>query len=88
MGKITHGEFALALLALPFLSACIGGRRSESVVGPLTAVAFLGHIERRQSEQAFEKSRSYLEKALPVGTYRTWPAGMKQFVLVKGETVV
>ena len=27
-------------------------------------------------------------EALPVGTYGTWPAGMKHFVWVKGETVV
>lgn len=27
-------------------------------------------------------------EALPVGTYGTWPAGMKHFVVVKGETVV
>ncbi|MBM3982662.1 MAG: DUF4437 domain-containing protein [Planctomycetes bacterium] len=26
--------------------------------------------------------------ALPAGTYGTWPAGMKHFVWVKGETVV
>ena len=27
-------------------------------------------------------------EALPAGTYGTWPAGMKHFVWVKGETVV
>jgi hypothetical protein len=27
-------------------------------------------------------------EALPAGTYATWPAGMKHFVRVKGETVV
>ena len=27
-------------------------------------------------------------KAMPAGTYGTWPAGMKHFVWVKGETVV
>lgn len=27
-------------------------------------------------------------EALPVGTYGTWPAGMKHFVWTKGETVV
>lgn len=27
-------------------------------------------------------------EAMPVGTYGTWPAGMKHFVSVKGETVV
>ncbi len=27
-------------------------------------------------------------EALPVGTYGTWPVGMKHFVWVKGETVV
>ena len=27
-------------------------------------------------------------EALPVGTYGTWPPGMKHFVWVKGETVV
>lgn len=27
-------------------------------------------------------------KALPAGTYGTWPAGMKHYVWVKGETVV
>jgi len=27
-------------------------------------------------------------KTLPVGTYGTWPAGMKHYVWVKGETVV
>ena len=27
-------------------------------------------------------------EAMPAGTYGTWPAGMKHFVIVKGETVV
>jgi len=27
-------------------------------------------------------------EAMPAGTYGTWPAGMKHFVSVKGETVV
>lgn len=27
-------------------------------------------------------------EALPIGTFGTWPAGMKHFVWVKGETVV
>ncbi|MCI0700883.1 MAG: cupin domain-containing protein [Planctomycetia bacterium] len=27
-------------------------------------------------------------KAMPTGTYGTWPAGMKHFVWVKGETVI
>ena len=33
----------------------------------------------------FDKDKA---KALPAGTYGTWPAGMKHFVWVKGETVV
>jgi quercetin dioxygenase-like cupin family protein len=33
----------------------------------------------------FDPSKGY---ALPAGTYGTWPAGMKHYVWVKGETVV
>ena len=34
---------------------------------------------------AFDAAKT---EALPAGTYGTWPAGMKHFVWVKGETVV
>jgi quercetin dioxygenase-like cupin family protein len=33
----------------------------------------------------FDKAKA---EAMPAGTYGTWPAGMKHFVWVKGETVV
>ena len=35
-----------------------------------------------------EKFDATKTEALPTGTYGTWPAGMKHFVWVKGETVV
>lgn len=35
--------------------------------------------------EQFDKAKA---KAMPTGTYGTWPAGMKHFVWVKGETVV
>jgi quercetin dioxygenase-like cupin family protein len=35
--------------------------------------------------EAFDEKKV---EALPAGTYGTWPAGMKHFVWVKGETVV
>ena len=35
-----------------------------------------------------EKFDATKTEALPAGTYGTWPAGMKHFVWVKGETVV
>ena len=35
-----------------------------------------------------EKFDSTKGETMPVGTYGTWPAGMKHFVWVKGETVV
>jgi quercetin dioxygenase-like cupin family protein len=35
--------------------------------------------------EKFDKDKA---RAMPAGTYGTWPAGMKHFVWVKGETVV
>jgi hypothetical protein len=35
--------------------------------------------------EKFDRSKG---EALPAGTYGTWPAGMKHYVWVKGETVV
>lgn len=35
-----------------------------------------------------EKFDAARTEALPAGTYGTWPAGMKHYVWVKGETVV
>ena len=35
--------------------------------------------------EKFDKSKA---KEMPAGSYGTWPAGMKHFVWVKGETVV
>jgi quercetin dioxygenase-like cupin family protein len=35
--------------------------------------------------EKFDKAKG---KEMPAGTYGTWPAGMKHFVWVKGETVI
>lgn len=35
--------------------------------------------------ETFDKAKA---RAMPAGTYGTWPPGMKHFVWVKGETVV
>lgn len=35
--------------------------------------------------EKFDQSKG---EELPAGTYGTWPAGMKHYVCVKGETVV
>ena len=35
-----------------------------------------------------EKFDATKGEALPVGTYGTWPAGMKHYVWVEGETIV
>jgi hypothetical protein len=40
-------------------------------------------FQGRTTKFDWEKS-----KEMPAGSYGTWPAGMKHFVWVKGETVV
>jgi len=48
----------------------------------VTVIAGTFHIAMGET---FDLSKG---EAMPAGTYGTWPAGMKHFVWVKGETVV
>ena len=65
------------------------GREPETQISFKQAHATLVHDEAAHNT-AFTWSIGDKDKteAMPAGTYGTWPAGMKHYVWIKGETVL